>query len=176
MGKTLDFFHENGHIDNVSHCAQCRYNCCRTDKDNFIVLFPWEREAANAAGLKTDHLQSIRNNPDYVHCTRPCIGENDYKPINCATYPLYPIVENMELWVRGAKNRCPIPDDRLLSHMNTVVNGMNKIKKFHPGSIKIMVDFILKYPGALEVFGYNRIGKKLSDEQLKMIREEIMQR
>ena len=60
--------------------------------------------------------------------------------------------------------------------MNNVINGMNKIEVLHPGSIKIMVDFILKYPGALEVFEYNRIGVKMPPSVLKNIREEIMQR
>ncbi|MDR0726441.1 MAG: hypothetical protein LBF37_00075 [Rickettsiales bacterium] len=150
MGKSLDFFSNNGQIDNVRYCAACRYNCCKTDGDNFIVLFPWEIKAAKAAGLSVDHLVSIKDDPQYVHCIRPCTGQNDYKPINCATYPLYPVTEDLSVWVRGAKSRCPISDIRLRQQVKAVADGLRRIEELHPGSIKMMVEFIKSYPGDLE--------------------------
>ena len=166
MGKTLDFFKDNGQIDNVSHCAKCKYSCCITDDDNFIVLFPWETDAARRVGLSLDHLESIKGNPEFVHCARPCTGPNDYKPVNCATYPLYPITEDLNLWVRGAKSRCPIADIKLCQHIKVVSDGLRKIEKNYPGSIKTLVYFIRNYPGALEIFEYDMGGKKLSSEQI----------
>lgn len=166
MGKSLNFFTDNGRIDNTAHCAACRYNCCTTDQDNFIVLFHWELAAATRAGLTTDHLQPINGNPRHVHCTRPCTGITDYKPVNCATYPLYPITEDLKLWVRGAKNRCPIGDIRLGQQTKHVANALRKIEKIHPGSIKTLVDFIRGYPGELEVLEYGPNGKMLTPKQI----------
>lgn len=166
MGKALDFFDAGGRIDGASHCAACKYNCCVTDADNFIVLFPWERAAAMRAGLDMEHLKAIAGNPQHVHCTRPCTNENDYKPINCATYPLYPITLDLKYWVRGALARCPIPDVRLAAQIKVVASGIREIEKQHPGSIKIMVDFIRAYPGALEVLEYDANDEKLSREQV----------
>lgn len=150
MGKSLDFFQNGGQIDNVSHCAACKYNCCTTDGENFIVLFPWEMDAAIKAGLNVEHLVPIKDNSLYVHCNRPCTRENDYKPINCAAYPLYPISEDLSAWVRGAKSRCPISDIRLRGQIKVIADGLRKIEAQHPGSIKMLVDFIKSYPGELE--------------------------
>ncbi|MDR1361027.1 MAG: hypothetical protein LBJ18_01820 [Rickettsiales bacterium] len=150
MGTPLSFFSADGKIDGGRHCAACGYACCKTDRDNFIVLFPWELDAARAAGLDTHHLQPISENPQFVHCARPCNGANDYKPINCAAYPLYPVKEDLSEWVRGAKSRCPIGDTRLQKHKEIVADGLRKIEQAYPGSIKMLTEFIRAYPGALE--------------------------
>lgn len=173
MSKPLNFFSGNERINNARHCAACNYSCCITDENNFIVLFPWELDAAKQAGLSTEHLKPIKGNLENVHCARPCTNKNDYKPINCATYPLYPITEDLSVWVRGAKNRCPISDIVLSKQINIVANGLQKIEQAHPSSIKTMVDFIHSYPGALEIFEYGSNGKKLTPQQIAFANKVI---
>ena len=152
MGRSLEFFQNNGLIDSKVHCDKCGYECCKTEGDNFIVLFPWERVEAARVGLKLEHLETIDDNPALTHCIRPCLGDDDYKPGNCAIYPTYPISEDLSDWVRGSKNRCPISSTRLSKQIGIVKNALVKIEKAHPGSIKILVDSIKEYPGALEQF------------------------
>ncbi len=169
MSKTLDFFKNNAQIDSAKHCAACGYTCCTLDENNFIVLFPWERDEATRVGLSMAHLPPMQdNNPLYVNCVRPCTGLNDYKPINCATYPMYPLTTDLELWVRGAKNRCPIANIHLRKQIKVIADGLRKIEFVHPGSIKTLVDFTRIYKGELELFEYGLDGKKLSPTQITL--------
>ena len=150
MGKALNYFQQNGKIDDRKHCIACNFNCCTLDDDNYIYLFPWELDAAKKEGLSVEHLKVMKDNSQNAHCLKPCTDENDYKPVNCATYPLYPINENLDSWVRGAKSRCPITNERLAKQIQVVSTGLRKIEKEHAGSIKMLVDMIREYPGALE--------------------------
>jgi hypothetical protein len=109
--------------------------------------------------MNTDHLTRFGDNPLFAHCTRPCNGANDYKPINCATYPLYPVNIDLTEWVRGAPARCPISDARLRRQIPIIADGLRRMERNHPGSIKTLVDFIRTYPGALGPLDKDKNGK-----------------
>lgn len=89
----------------------CGFKCCEFNKGNYIVMFPNEYEDTD---LSTSHLNIIDD--DYhggkkvVCVAKDCSNCDDgYKPLDCQTYPLFPIVENESIssaWLKGSK--CPL--------------------------------------------------------------------
>ena len=92
----------------------CGYKC-GSFSDNYIVMYPGEYEMTE---LKKDHLQIIENNywgGKKVICTTRCFDE-DYKPIDCQSYPYFPFVDmdnNIKIQI-GTK--CPLTKNELLNH------------------------------------------------------------
>jgi len=96
------------------HAPQCHHMCC-SFADNYIVLYPHEYETAKS---NKSHLQII--DEDYFGgkkaiCVRPC-SKNDFKPLDCRSYPFFPRVnEQGEIEVlRGRK--CPLKTEELVNH------------------------------------------------------------
>lgn len=86
-----------GLIDACEH-ACCGRRCCDFSSGNFIVLYPGELNTATAAGVSLVHLV-VRPSDDGGHravCragdTATCDG--GYKPLDCASYPFFPTLED----------------------------------------------------------------------------------
>lgn len=92
----------------------CAFKCCSFQQGNFIVLYPGEADAARQSGASTDHLEFIEsyNGGHKVVCraanTANC--DNGYKPLDCASYPFFPTVDeqngDINATLKGAK--CPL--------------------------------------------------------------------
>jgi Fe-S-cluster containining protein len=83
----------------------CGFTCCEFNQGNYIVLYPGELQEARAASASLQHLEIIDN--DYYRGARAVCRARDtstcdqgYKPLDCATYPFFPVV--------GVKGRVPI--------------------------------------------------------------------
>lgn len=98
----------------IEQCAKytkmCDYKCC-IFKDNYILMYPGEREDAKFRDGKTiEHLE-VLDEDGYrglkVVCTRRC-GDGDYKPLDCASYPYFPVVKNGLITGLIKGEKCPL--------------------------------------------------------------------
>lgn len=111
---------QGGRIPYCPHNG-CGYCCCQFNHGNYIVLYPGELEAARAAGLSLAHLDIF--DLDYhggaratCHASDPSCCDGGYKPLDCASYPFFPVVEEdggLGL-LRGAK--CPLQTEMIPEH------------------------------------------------------------
>lgn len=128
--------------------GQCRYACCKFGAlGNWIFALPGEVETADEQGLSKDHLQI----EDYgegskIVCQRPCVS-GEYKPIDCAIYPLSPANEAVTEFIVASNQKCPIPYEELLEHASKVRDVLLKWETEHPGSIASLVKAGKSYKG-----------------------------
>lgn len=92
----------------------CGFKCCTFQQGNFIVLHPGELDAAKASGAGTDHLELLENyhggHKVVCRAADTAICDGGYKPLDCASYPFFPTVNEttgaVEGTLKGAK--CPL--------------------------------------------------------------------
>ena len=107
----------------IEHCPHqnCGYTCCDFGANNFIELYPGELTEAVERGLSLSHLDCI---PDgrggyqaicRAHDRSDCDG--GFKPLDCASYPLFPTLNQagqLETGLKGEK--CPLQQIHLRHH------------------------------------------------------------
>ena len=168
-------FKDDGRIENrcLGHQNICGYACCRF-YDNFIGLLPGELNRAAAAGKNTDHLYSVNNNPLHVKCSRTC-GPDDYKPLDCALYPLAPVTYDLSLWIRGDSRKCPIPSEELIQHLISSYYELTSIEQESPGSIEALVNSAREFRG-YKPFGFSSVIKRgeLFVEKISFLEKSII--
>jgi hypothetical protein len=106
----------------IEHCLplnesrDCQWSCC-TYTDSWILLLPGEYESAAALGYDMSGYEILDD--DYFGgkkvvprsrgcCMTPKTGLNNYKPIDCALYPLWPTLSADGTRVVIAGSLCPI--------------------------------------------------------------------
>lgn len=108
----------------------CGFKCCDFNVGNYIVMHPGEYESTE---LSTSHLEVLDD--DYhggkkVVCkAKNCADcDNGYKPLDCQTYPLFPIVKEGKIsgaWLKGSK--CPLQKEHLpIAWFNSITDKWNK--------------------------------------------------
>lgn len=105
----------------VNHCKDtgCGWTCCQFQQGNYIVCYPGELAAAEAAGKSIQHLAVIDddyNGGQKVVCTAKDTASCDagYKPLDCETYPLFPVRrdgQQVDWFIKGQK--CPLQEVHL---------------------------------------------------------------
>lgn len=118
----------------------CGYACCQFGQlGNWIFALPGEVEAARQAKLSMEHLTITKFEDGHaLHCNRPCT-EGEFKPLDCAWYPLYPAAEDATLFIVADHRKCPIPNKQLIEHARLVGQKALAWDKAYPGSLKAMV-------------------------------------
>lgn len=105
----------------------CAFKCCTFDQGNFIVIHPGEFEAAQARGEHHNHLELIDSDILGGHrvvcrATDCATCDGGMKPLDCASYPLFPTAESLTddlaPVIKGAK--CPLPDEALHHHWTRI--------------------------------------------------------
>ena len=93
----------------LSQCPAdgCGFKCCNFT-DNYILMYPGEWESVPVD--KKDHLRitgGFRGGLK-AQCTRRCDPEGLYKPLDCGSYPLFPMAnaDGTFRWIAGRK--CPL--------------------------------------------------------------------
>mgnify|MGYP006282401069 CR=1 FL=1 len=137
----------------------CPYNdcgwCCDFQQadGNYIVAFPGELENAEE---HTDHLEVIDD--DYhggkkVICKaeHPENCDGGYKPLDCASYPLFPTQIDSEdpqesSFIMADQDRCPIPAPFLSDHARKTIRWWKGIDM----TLDELNDFLAK----IEMVGY----------------------
>lgn len=112
----------------------CNFCCTEFTSGNYIVLYPGELEKARAAGLSIAHLKVI--DEQYHGGARAVCEASDrkscdggYKPLDCASYPLFPSVAagdaRVTRFLKGTK--CPLTPDGIVDHQAWVAEAWNRL-------------------------------------------------
>lgn len=119
----------------------CGFCCTDFSIGNFIVLYPGELAAAESSGKTTRHLRIIDD--DYFGGARAVCEAKEratcdggYKPLDCASYPLFPLVEGEERVVKllwGTK--CPLLAEEIKPHTEWVIDVWNKLIDKQPSIV-----------------------------------------
>ncbi len=114
----------NGVLERCPHQG-CNHTCCEFANGNFIVLYPGELERAEEAGLPITHLQTTPDGAGgYLatcHAKDKACCDGGYKPLDCASYPLFPVVcedGSLDALLKGSK--CPLQAKDLTEHREWV--------------------------------------------------------
>ena len=108
----------------ITHCphAQCGFKCCDFAQGNYIVMYPGELAAAQAAGRSTAHLEvaddGCGGHRAICRATDAATCDGGYKPLDCASYPLFPVVDSANSLAAVDKGeKCPLPAEALSVHL-----------------------------------------------------------
>jgi hypothetical protein len=145
-------------LGKISLCPynNCKFGCTDFSSGNYIVLYPGELENAEAAGYSTRHLRVIDRNYHggaraICEAKEPESCDNGYKPLDCASYPLFPHVLEGDVTVtrllRGTK--CPLLLTDIRKHALWVIEIWNKMIAARPA--------ILEWLRRVRLIGYESV-------------------
>lgn len=146
-----------GLIDGCEH-ACCGRRCCDFSGGNFIVLYPGELNEATAAGAPLAHL-AVRPSDDGGHraiChagdTATCDG--GYKPLDCASYPYFPTLDDDGATVHSGlhSSKCPLARESLHAHADWVTAQWQELAE---GSAAVR-----RWLRSVLLVGYNKVRRR----------------
>ncbi len=124
----------------ISYCPHqgCNFHCCEFQQGNYIVMYPGELEAAEAAGKSIGHLTSLEPYNGGFKCTCRAADtatcDNGYKPLDCKSYPFFPTVDvstgAIAATLKGAK--CPLTPDMVTEHRTWVSRVWSQLAERTP--------------------------------------------
>jgi hypothetical protein len=144
---------EKGKVSACPHQG-CAFKCCQFQQGNFIVLYPGELEAAIASNLSVAHLQITGEyNGGYktvcvAKQTATCDG--GYKPLDCKSYPYFPVVKDHEITVGLKGEKCPLTPDLMPGHERFVEYEWQRIARNTPN--------LITWLEKVELVGYEGVG------------------
>ncbi|MDC0935789.1 hypothetical protein OAS39_05850 [Pirellulales bacterium] len=113
----------------------CNHACCEFANGNFIALYPGELEKAKRAGLSVEHLHAIPDDAGghraICHANNKPLCDNGFKPLDCASYPLFPVVApdgSIEASLKGSK--CPLRVEDLTEHRKIVLSSWTRLETY----------------------------------------------
>lgn len=139
-------------------CNGCNYTCCDFNQNNFIVMYPHEYEEAKQNGFNLGHLEITDENyfggkKAICHARERQTCDNGYKPLDCKSYPLFPVTGEEELeigFIKGKK--CPLLVEDLGEHARYVKQKWQALMQLQP-----LVGFWLSN---VNLVGYEKIKLK----------------
>ncbi|MCA9240990.1 MAG: hypothetical protein KDA37_12355 [Planctomycetales bacterium] len=145
-----------GALGVIPDCATagCGRTCCEFAEGNYIALYPGEVEAASKSGQSLSHLElaplpmgghrAVCRATDKANCDR------GYKPLDCASYPLFPTLDSsgaLDATLKGAK--CPLLAAALEPHRAWVVRYWNEVCQRFPAAQRWLAE--------VSLVGYQRL-------------------
>lgn len=117
----------------------CHFTCCDFAADNFIALYPGELEEAGREGKSVAHLYIVADahggNKAVCHAKDKSCCDGGYKPLDCASYPFFPTVNDrtgqIQVGLKGGK--CPLQKDHLANHQRWVAQRWQRLLASVPG-------------------------------------------
>jgi hypothetical protein len=102
----------------------CGYRCCEFQQGNYIVMYPGELESAVAQGHSVEHLTitASYNGGFKAICTarQTATCDNGYKPLDCQSYPYFPVVKDGSIQVGLKGKKCPLVLELMPGHAEFV--------------------------------------------------------
>ena len=145
--------HHDGRIPLCAH-QSCGHTCCDFAEGNYIVLYPGEEMAARAAGKSLEHLEitpmAFGGHRAICHARDKAQCDGGYKPLDCASYPLFPTVAtdgSIRAGLKGAK--CPLRLGEIAKHQQWVVQQWLRLAAHRPQ--------LLEWLRRLPLVGYERV-------------------
>lgn len=120
----------------LSQCPhmECGYTCCDFSGGNFIALYPGELATAQRREESTGHLEltpdSAGGHRAICRATDTSTCDEGYKPLDCASYPLFPVVNSegqVEVSLKGSK--CPLQAADLRAHRIWVLERWRQLEQ-----------------------------------------------
>jgi len=110
----------------------CGFACCSFQQGNYIVTYPGELAAARAAGQGLGHLEVVDagyHGGERVVCHAADCSNCDggYKPLDCASYPFFPTLQDGRVTTLIKGRKCPLPEHRLGGHRAWVLDNWNAL-------------------------------------------------
>lgn len=131
--------HGHGLDGQIAQCrhAACGYRCCDFSGGNYIALYPGELNDAVASGASLDHLE-VRPSADggcraICHADDKATCDGGYKPLDCASYPLFPTIApdgRVEAGLKGRK--CPLIAATIPRHVQWVKAAWTRLAEASP--------------------------------------------
>jgi hypothetical protein len=128
----------------------CAFTCCQFQQGNYIVLYPGELEAAIASGSSVGHLRitSPYNGGFKAICeareTATC--DQGYKPLDCKSYPYFPVVKNGQVQAGLKGKKCPLTPNQIQGHSQFVERQWLSIVREKPE--------VMDWLAAVQLVGY----------------------
>ena len=123
----------------IALCAHqsCGHTCCDFAQGNYIAMYPGEVAAARRAGQSLDHLEltplSFGGHQAVCNASDKAICDGGYKPLDCASYPLFPTVAADGSILAGLKGaKCPLRWGDLAGHARWVVKQWGQLVHRRP--------------------------------------------
>jgi hypothetical protein len=120
----------------------CAFQCCDIEPEGAIVLYPGELDKAIEQGHSVEHLEIIGTDiyggaEAICHAREKfiCDSGHSYKPLDCASYPVWPRVERAdeEEFVHAFKgDNCPLEDHMVEEHARFVLAAWSELAKADP--------------------------------------------
>lgn len=167
MKKEWDKFNNCQNCKNICHFRCCDQSLEKNESispENSILLFPGEYESVSDK-INKDHIEIRKNffggflgfcNPNVLN-QKVCSLNNNFKPLDCSSYPFFPAIVNENLELTADVKRCPICLDELVSHyfkIKKLWENLSKDKKIREWIKNIKLD-------GYELVNYNEINKKI---------------
>lgn len=160
MSNKMNSSSEGGNINACAACSHiCGYGCCHQalpheadfGPENSILLYPGELEAA-AEETRRHILVTADNfnNGKLGYCDRDhfdqskCSAEKNFKPLDCQSYPFFPVIKDGKLILKIDKKRCPLGTDALLRHYESVLRKWEEVIAKNPAVKEWIVSFQLE--------------------------------
>lgn len=162
--------------DKFNSCQKCKnichFRCCdqslekneSISPENSILLFPGEYESVSEK-INKNHIEIRANffggflgfcNPNVLN-QKACSLNNNFKPLDCSSYPFFPTIVNGNLELTADIKRCPICLDELVNHyfkIKKLWENLSKDKKIREWIKNIKLN-------GYELVNYDDINKKI---------------
>jgi Fe-S-cluster containining protein len=155
-----DSAHSDGTIAACPHNG-CGYRCCEFQQGNYIVLFPDELETAVAQGQSVAHLKitAAYNGGFKAICTaaETATCDHGYKPLDCKSYPYFPIVRDGKIQAGLKGKKCPLVPELLPGHADFVERSWRAAAEQFPG--------VVAWLNEVQLVGYESVAGPPNPEQ-----------
>lgn len=115
----------------IAQCPyeDCAFRCCNFELMSFIALYPGELDKAVEQGHLIEHLEVIDSDfyggaKAICHARDTTICDGSYKPLDCASYPVFPLVDRVdeqELTHAFKGDDCPLENHMVEYHARRVL-------------------------------------------------------
>ena len=149
------------YLGKLQGCEQfntfCNYACCNQGCDSSFSIFMYPNEYENTL-LPKDHIQVIKEEKNGIKIgkckysieeRKMCTGIKRFKPLDCFSYPFFPVIKDYRLFLLVDKVRCPLPHYyNLNDHYCKVYNiwrDLIKNKQIYDSICQIYIDYFSEY-------------------------------
>ncbi|QDT68834.1 hypothetical protein MalM25_17590 [Planctomycetes bacterium MalM25] len=143
----------------IAGCATagCGYTCCEFAQGNYIVLPPGEVEEAKDRGERLDHLElsplPFGGWRAICHAQKTSTCDGGYKPLDCRSYPYFPIVDSRQMLTAGLKGaKCPLKGPAIASHRHWVERAWQSLLQSSPE--------LLEWLRSVRLVGYEPVSER----------------
>ena len=115
-------------INKIEACSNmssiCEFKCCNQTHNThsyFVIMYPGEYESSQ---LPKEHIEILDERYGAligrclysIYERKNCNGNNNFKPLDCCSYPFFPSIKNDQLILKVDFVRCPLSRENIQTH------------------------------------------------------------